>query len=301
MQNKEEYARVIVEEKLGKTASKIRQFPTGLSHYVFDVSTTDGFSCVVRIARPQRITEFKCGIKWHKIIEEVGVRLPQIFEVGKLNGHYFAVYERLEGNDLENVYPLLSIREKETIAEAVAEICWKIASIDRKCFAKIYPWHDFLQSIVSRSEREILSHGLCNPKYIGLVREELKKQTEYFQAFKPVTFLYDLSVRNVIVDNGIVTGIIDVDDVWFGDPLLAIGRGKTILMAMRQDFEFIRHWCEYIKLSNHEMKIIELYSLLYCLRFMGTIGTKLNGNASIQTNPENARLFEQMADKILRV
>jgi hypothetical protein len=68
---------------------------------------------------------------------------------------------------------------------------------------------------------------------------------------------------------------------------------------MRQDTEFINRWCETIELSAHEARIVELYSLLYCLRFMGTIGTKLNGNASIQTNPENARLFECIADRIL--
>jgi len=95
----------------------------------------------------------------------------------------------------------------------------------------------------------MLSHGLCNPKYIHLVRGQIEKYGEYIDTLKPATFLYDLSVRNVIVDNGKVSGIIDVDDVWFGDPLLAIGRGKTILLAMRQDIDFIEHWCKHLELS----------------------------------------------------
>ena len=71
-------------------------------------------------------------------------------------------------------------------------------------------------------------------------------------------------------------------------------------MAMGQDTEFIKHWCDYIELSDQGMAMVEFYSLLYCLRFMGTIGTKLNENESIQTNPKNAQLFEQMADNLLR-
>lgn len=69
---------------------------------------------------------------------------------------------------------------------------------------------------------------------------------------------------------------------------------------MRQDTYLISQWCEYLALSEQEIEMVDFYALLYCLRFMGTIGTKLNGNASIQTDPENARLFERLADKQLK-
>lgn len=158
MQNKDEFARLIVEEELGVRASNIQRFTTGLSHYVYDVSAA-GFSCVIRIARLERNQEFKRGIKWHEIIESVGVRLPKIFEVGEINGHHFAVYERLKGDDLENVYSLLSVHEKRSLAEEVAEIQRKISVVDQCFFEKTIPWYDFLQGIISRSEREILPHG----------------------------------------------------------------------------------------------------------------------------------------------
>jgi aminoglycoside phosphotransferase (APT) family kinase protein len=36
-------------------------------------------------------------------------------------------------------------------------------------------------------------------------------------------FLDDLTVKNVLVENGALSGIIDVDFVCYGDPLLAVG------------------------------------------------------------------------------
>jgi aminoglycoside phosphotransferase (APT) family kinase protein len=299
MNDIEEFAREITQEILGVKTASIQRFPTGLSHFVFDVSAENGFSCVIRIARPERTQEFERGIKWHAEIESLGVRLPQIYEVGEINDHHFAVYERLMGDDLENLYPSLSAQEVKRIAEEVAEIQRSIQTLDKRLFGRTNSWEEVLRGVISRSEREILWHGLCDPKYIDLILEEIEKHAEDFHTIEPVAFLYDLSVRNVIIFNGNVTGIIDVDDVWYGDPLLAIGRGKTILLAMRQDTDFINHWCAYLELTAQEMRMVELYSLLYCLRFMGTIGTKLNGNASIQTNPENARLFESLADNIL--
>ncbi len=295
----EEYAREIIEKRMGKKAVKIKRFSTGLSHFVFDILADGDFPCVIRIAKPERAKEFVRGLFWHKEIGLLGVRLPQIYEVGEIKGHHFAVYERLQGEDLEKVYSALSAQEKRNIAEEIAETQQKVSALNRSLFEQIYSWKEVLLSIVSRSEREILSHGLCNPKYVNLVRRQIERHEEYIETVEPATFLYDLSVRNVIVDNGKITGIIDVDDVWFGDPLLAIGRGKTILFAMKQDIDFIEYWSESLRLSEREKEMIELYALLYSVRFMGTIGTRLNGNPSMQTNPANARLFENIARSIL--
>lgn len=299
MPETEAYVREIVEKRLGKNAVSIRRFSTGLSHFVFDVLTDDDSTCVIRLARPDRRKEFERGLFWHGKIELTGVRLPKILEFGEINGRYFAVYERLKGDDLENVYSSLSSQEKRNIAEKVAEVQQRVSSLDRGLFAKIYSWEEVLQGVVARSEREMLSHKLCNLKYVDLVRAQLERYGGYIETLSPTAFLYDLSVRNVIIDDGKMIGVIDVDDVWFGDPLLAIGRGKTILLAMQQDTEFIDYWCDYLALTTLEMKVVDLYALLYCLRFMGTIGTRLNGNPSIQTNPDNARLFENIAENIL--
>lgn len=295
----EKYVHNILEEKLGKKAARVRQFPTGLSHFVYDVTTYDDFPCVIRIAIPERTDEFKRGLFWHEKIERAGVRLPLIYEIGEIDNHHYAVYERLEGDDLENVYSSLSAQEKRMIAEEVAEIQKRISLLDQAMFQQANPWDEVLRDIIVRSEREILDHGLSDPKYIDLICEHVEEFGNYYRSLKPVSFLYDLNIRNVIVNDGKLTGIIDVDEVWYGDPLLAIGRGKTILLAMRCDLDFIDYWCEYLNLSVYEIKIVDLNALLYCLRFMGTIGTKLNGNASIQTNPENARLFESIADNLL--
>ena len=65
----EAYARIIMEDILGKHIATIRRFPTGLSHFVFDVVTEDNFPCVVRIARPERRAEFERGIYWQERLE----------------------------------------------------------------------------------------------------------------------------------------------------------------------------------------------------------------------------------------
>ncbi len=297
----EELARIIIETDVGKKVASIRRFSTGLSHAVFDVVTEENCSLVVRIARPERNKELENGIYWQEILETLDIPLAHIYHTGRINKHAYAVYERLLGSDLEDAYPSLSTQKKKEVAIQVAEIQQEISLLSKKHFETVYPWRDVINSIIGRSEQEILTKGEVNNPYVDYTRNQIQGYQNYFDSVKPVAFLYDLNVRNVIVDNGMVTGIIDVDSLWFGDPLLAIGRGKTILMTMQEDTDFILYWCQYLNLTELQLKIVDFYALLYGVRFMGTLGQELNGNYSLQTDPKIKGLLEKIADELLEI
>jgi aminoglycoside phosphotransferase len=55
---------------------------------------------------------------------------------------------------------------------------------------------------------------------VGLVRASLE---DYFDTLRPVCFLDDLTIKNVLVDDGELSGLIDFDTVCYGDPLLMLG------------------------------------------------------------------------------
>jgi aminoglycoside phosphotransferase (APT) family kinase protein len=299
----EEYARTIIENSFGKSITSIRRFPTGLSHTVLDIVTEDDCPYVIRIARPERNAELERGIYWQEKLEDLDIPLPRIYSTGRIENHAYAVYERLPGSDLEHVYPFLSTRQKRDLAFQIAQIQQKIHSLNRQqvepILGSIHPWMDVIDSIVERSEREILANGEESNPYIAHTRNQIRACKDDLVTVKPVAFLYDLSVRNVIVDKETVIGIIDVDSLWFGDPLLAIGQGKTILMMMQTDTDFISYWCQYLGLSERQLRLVDFYALLYSVRFMGTLGQKLNGNYSLQTDPKSAGLLKRIADEML--
>jgi aminoglycoside phosphotransferase (APT) family kinase protein len=295
-----QYVETIIADYLGKKTLTIDRFSVGLSHYVFDVVTNDEFTCVVRITTLERKDELEAGLHWQQKLEKVGVPLPTIYQVGQVEDYPFVIYERLPGDDLEEIYPTLSAKAKKNIAQSVAEIQQKIHELDPSEFTNSPKWSEVLQIILGRSEREILKTGLFERYYVDSVRAEIGKYKDYFEEVKPVAFLYDLNIRNVIVHNERVSGIIDVDEVWYGDPLLAIGRGKTLLLTMRQDTDYIEYWSKYLELSEFQMKMVDMYTLLYCVRFMGTLGQKLNGNSSVQTDISNAQHLETMTTDLLK-
>jgi aminoglycoside phosphotransferase (APT) family kinase protein len=296
---------------LGKTAVAVNRFAVGLSHYVYAVATDDGDCFVVRIARPSRKQELQGGLYWHSRLEGLGIPLPRLLGSGEIKGYPFAVYERLRGTDLEEAYSTLSGTDRRRIAQGVAEIQRKAhklppaagyghaLSYDDPCLARHSSWPEVLNGILDRTEREVLHSVSCTARYAAQAREEIARSEPQLSVVAPVAFLYDTNIRNVIVHDAQITGIIDVDEVTFGDPLLSVGFTKTYMLMAGDDTEFVSHWCEWLDCTAEDSRLIELYALVYAVRFMGTLGQKLNGNASRITDPRNMDRLGEIADMLL--
>ena len=296
---------------LGERAVLVTRFAVGLSHHVYDVITNGGERVVVRIARPQRREDLQGGLYWHERLESAGVPLPRLLGAGEIDGHPFAVYQRLRGTDLEEIYPLLSGADRRSIAHGVAAIQRKVSALpqahgfghahsyDDPCFARSSCWVDVLMEILDRTEREIADTAAFKTAYVDLVREEIAREKPCLSRVAPVAFLHDTNIRNVIVRDGQISGVIDVDEVSFGDPLLSVGLAKTYMLLAGEDIEFVQHWCEVLDCLADDAKMIDLYALMYAVRFMGTLGQKLNGNASRITDPTNSERLEVVAERLL--
>ena len=292
-------AEQIVASRTGGQGVKIERFQTGLSHFVVSVETSIGSEYVIRIAKPERKSELLDGLMWHRRLDDLGVPLPSIYDSGEIDGFHFALYERLPGEDLENIYSSLGANSKREIAARVAWVQERVGKLDKGYFSDYPTWPDAVAGILDRSEHVIKAAGDTVGNYFNTAREMTTVHMSYLAAVKPVAFLYDLNVRNVIIRDGRMSGIIDVDEIWFGDPLLSVGRGKTLLLAMQQETDYIDYWCDYLKLSSEMLLMVDLYALLYCIRFMATSGQRLNGNYSIQTDPENIAILKTAANGII--
>ncbi|MGA3065582.1 MAG: phosphotransferase [Tepidisphaeraceae bacterium] len=53
----------------------------------------------------------------------------------------------------------------------------------------------------------------------------------YLATVRATPFLDDLTTKNILVENGVLTGLIDLDFICYGDPLLAVGATMTSIAA----------------------------------------------------------------------
>ena len=278
---------------------RIERFTTGLSLFVFDVWLENGQQRVIRIAPESRKSELESGIRWHRELEKLNFPLPNLYCSGQHNGYGFAIYSRLPGSDLEDVYDQLSEAQLKDIAKGVADAQKTVSHLDRTFFNDSGSWEEFLVRILDRSRKGMLVNMIFDLSYLNEGENLIQRNRSYFSSISPVPFLYDLSVRNVIIHSGRISGIIDIDEVSYGDPLLAIGRGKMLLLWMNRKLDLVTHWIEYIGLDLQQRQAVDTYALLYCIRYMGTLGSTLNGNPNIQTDVSKSGDLLKVTDALL--
>ena len=153
----------------------------------------------------------------------------------------------------------------------VHEFSWRMRRVHRaECGERIYAlMQEILAQLMNRASLTVRSEG----------------------------FMYDMGDRNVMVKNGVLSGIIDQDCVFFGDRLLAPGLAWATLSATSatRGSAFVEHWQE-LELSqagpNHKSRWASVQ--LFCA---GWIASQ---TGSVAQNGERCTWEPELAVSLLR-
>ena len=103
-------------------------------------------------------------------------------------------------------------------------------------------WSDVIARSLARSRRWIEDAGHFDPVIVDAVSNAARGFTNYFESIAPTPFLHDITTKNVIVADGKLSGIVDVDDLCFGDPLYLLGLINMALLAHEFDSDYLDFW-----------------------------------------------------------
>ena len=86
----------------------------------------------------------------------------------------------------------------------------------------------------------------------------------------PICFLDDITVKNVIVQNGALRGLVDFDCVCYGDPLYWIGLTATTVACDvgTEELFYVDELCRCGELTAEQRGIAALYAAWIALDFL---------------------------------
>ncbi len=309
--NEQDAAR-IVQQVLNENVLSINRFPTGACHFVYDVVTEKGRNVVARISWPQNRHFLAGAVYWYGFLKPKGLPLPTIIShdlEAVLSPFPSMVLERLAGEDLGVVYPQLSRDQKKVLADEITRVQDVTGSLPLgKGFGFVEgyesnsfhrTWTDFLFSLLERSRSRIQAVGIMDVRQVDRVAKKLDNYSSYFAQIAPRCFLDDITTRNVIVDEGKLSGIVDVDFVCFGDKLLATALTQMSLINMRADLDYIDYWCEAASVTEQQREVLVFYTALFCVDFMGELGQRFNKDRPESINTERVGWLNDALDKML--
>lgn len=282
----------------GIRAASIRRFPTGSCHYVFDVRLETGTSVVLRMTTGS-LRPAMCGaMKMNELLRPMGVPLPQILHADLDAAFPTLALERFAGSDLANVMDELQGSMLEAIADRVTEaqeIVATLPSAGRYGYAletSIAPcasWPEVLNLSLERSRGRLLENGLFSINYADRIEALLNEVRPMAEQVEAVAFLHDTTTRNVIVaPHGQFSGIVDVDDLCWGDPRFAPALTLACMQAFGGPTHYVAAW---LRRAGFKIDFLfYVYVALFVLDLLAEQGKSFNGNAVRPDAEKQARL-----------
>ena len=294
----ESFAAAIAGRVVGSAPTAIRRFTTGSRHYVYEASFRDCDPVVVRIGDRTAHAEMAGARRLSELLRPLGVPLPAILGADLAAALPWLVMYRLPGIDLGVVINELSDSQLDHIAAGIASAQAATAmtgSAGRYGYAATpeqaphRTWSRVLEDNLDRSRMRIVSAGLFDPALVDSVRRVLAAKREEIDRVPATPFLHDTTTKNVIVaSDGTLSGIVDVDDLCFGDPKYAAALTLAVLTGYGGPTRYVSAWLRHAGATDDP--VFRLYVAVFLLDLMGEHGQIFNGNERPSTPEGRASL-----------
>jgi len=289
---------------------ELRRFPLGLCHYVYDVTLADGTSLVVRVASPENAPLLAGAVAWHEVLSSIGVPLPAVLEagLGPDSGELaYLVLERLPGTDLGEVYADLGAPQRRNIARSVAEIERVVGKLPlgrgfgyARSPAGPFPhreWAEVIRENLARSRSRMERSGpSLRHDRVEILLEE---SATYLDCVQPIAFLDDLTTKNVLIHEGVLSGVVDVDHVCFGDPLLTPALTRVSLAAGGHDLDYIDEWLAHVGVDGHQRRAFDLYTAVFVLDLLSEADQQFNQDQPVVVSVARANRLGQLFESLV--
>jgi aminoglycoside phosphotransferase (APT) family kinase protein len=111
----------------------------------------------------------------------------------------------------------------------------------------------------------------------------------YFDTVKPVTYIGDISSKNVMIHQGEFNGLVDLDGLTQGDPLEAIGRIKLSWYGTHHGNVYTNAVMDNLGLNAKQRKLVLMYALLNQFAWTCDNGIQSNQNTNAVVDKEKEK------------
>ncbi len=282
------YLKKIIGKHYDNEINSIERFKTGLCNYVYKVSMNDK-NVVLKITTPEKRNFIKGGCCWYEQLKPLGIPLPELYCKDTEHNTPYMIMEYIDGIDLGQVYAELNHDQKSAIAKAVQDIQDTVSylrpaegfgfacSYEDPDLQEYTDWKKVILKSISGARKNINKNRLFDSKHADILLSQLGRFDTYFSRIRPLPFLDDLTTKNVLIKDGKLAGIVDVDNICFGDKLFNLALTRMALLADQQDTEYSELIADLYGLDEEEKLVLDFYTACHCLSFMGEAGQIYNG------------------------
>ncbi len=269
MMNEENIIKLCI-ECFAEQPKNLSRCVVGQGNYVYIVELSNR-KVVVRCS--EETDAYKDTIYWLERLETLDIPVPRVLGKGIHEGYTYVILTYFEGQDIGIVYTELTTEEKREIAKTVVDIQNKVALLPLVDIPADWTWKEFfVDDMLARAKERIITNGYFDPEKVERLIQAAEELETYFAGIQPLAYLDDISTKNLLIHEGRVSGVIDIDWIGVGDKLTYVAMTHMALLNMGYDTDYVTYLLDAMQVTEEEKKAFSFYTLLYCVDFMGERG-----------------------------
>lgn len=272
----------------------IKRCAVGIGNQVYIVECNNK-KYIFRCSEEQNA--YEDTMHWLTELSAFDIPIPKVLFHGKYETYHYLVLNFIEGEDIGIVYSKLTKTEKRKIAKDVMEIQRKVSGLQIKHEEDNWTWTSVVDELLDRSELRITQNGYFDVVKVKQLKDKMYLLEDYFSGVKPVAYLDDISTKNLLIHEGNVSGVIDIDWMGEGDNLTFIAMTYIALRNMDCETDYIDYLLEARGCTDFERKAFLFYSLMFCVDFMGERGMQF-GDKKIEVNEQVIHRLNRIYDEL---
>lgn len=254
---------------LSEAPRSVERCAVGQGNYVFIVECSKT-KYVVRLSSER--SAYDSTVYWLEQLASIEIPVPKIISKGRFGEFEYLILSYFEGKDIGLVYPQLSDNEKKEIAKEIVHIQNQVAALRLENVGPQWSWKSFIDDMLERAKKRIATNGYFEVEKVDRLWKSAEKLDKYFLSIEPIAYLDDVSTKNLLIHNGRISGIIDIDWIGIGDKLTYVAMTNMALLNMECDTDYVKYILDEMLLNDIQKKAFLFYTLMFCVDFMGERG-----------------------------
>lgn len=298
----------IIFKHFGKNAEKIERMTTGLANEVYSVWVANS-DYIIRMNQRESI---KGSGKYIPLFKSIGIKVPELIVEDyskELIPFNYQILNKIDGVDIKKVITTLSDEQLQNIAKEITNIIKKLVNISTNgLFGNIGITEEKLEPSLNKVVEKMLvkikernaKTKVIKKEYLEIFEKILIKYEKYFQNAESKFYFDDMSSKNVIIHDGKFNGIVDLDEVAYGDFLESIGRIKASWYGTKYGEYYTKAIMDNLNLNDEQRKIVTMWALLNVIWWQSELGIKFNQNSSTNINPKKVERNNIRIDGLIK-
>ncbi|HEY9584671.1 MAG TPA: aminoglycoside phosphotransferase family protein [Candidatus Paceibacterota bacterium] len=296
----------IIIKHLQEKPLEIKRMVTGIVNDVYMVNIPSK-TVIVRMNSDE--SHLKGTEKHIALFSSVGIKVPEIIASDYTKKDFpvgYQVLSYLEGKDLGQVIESMTDEELKDLAKEVAGILRKLSKIATN---GKFGWVGADESRLVDSWTQIMKADKIEErnKQTGVVGDDLvKKEKELYEKYKPyfdsvksVLYFDDMSSKNILINEGKFVGLIDLDDIMYGDPIEAVGAIKASWYGTHHGEVYTVAIEDELAFNEEQRKMVTVYATMNRILWLSEKGIKFNDNTSSEIDMEAVKRDKEIINSLI--